>query len=255
MDLTSKVNLEYNEYDERSTSAWFRKQRESQTTTGRLNRTDRPENDPYRSELQYGQPAREGQHDQGPWVAARSRRSSKKVNHKNSAAYKTGKTLARLRVSTINVWVGSWATFWYLSFQLPFALVSIAGLGMGAIVYQTVASVIGETATNLVLKTLYATGASTAELIKSASELAFGFSFDPIILFIAPFALIFMLGVFQLVLVWTIYNLAGIKSLSGERSGVKNTMFLIAGIGMVIPVLNLFPLIFLWMMVVWKYPK
>ena len=162
---------------------------------------------------------------------------------------------AKLKVSTINMWVGSWATFWYLSFQLPFALVSIAGLGMGAIVYQTVASVIGETATNLVLKTLYATGASTAELIKSASELAFGFSFDPIILFIAPFALIFMLGVFQLVLVWTIYNLAGIKSLSGERSGVKNTMFLIAGIGMVIPVLNLFPLIFLWMMVVWKYPK
>ena len=96
---------------------------------------------------------------------------------------------------------------------------------------------------------------STFAVINEISSYSFGISFDPIILFIVPFALIFLLGIFQLILVWFIYSFAGIKSLSGKAAGAKNALFLIAGVGMVIPILNLFPLILLWMLVVWRYPK
>jgi hypothetical protein len=178
----------------------------------------------------------------------------KKINYKNTAAYKAGKAFGRVRVSAINMWAGSWAMFWYLSFQLPFALISTVGLGMAGAVYVY----IKESSLGFALPAIEGAITYTSSQLNAIIQWAlslFGINFDPVTLFIVPFALVFLLCTFQLILVWTIYSLSGIKSLSGERSGVKNIMFLIAGVGVVIPILNLLPLIFLWMVVVWRYPK
>ncbi|MFT5831930.1 MAG: hypothetical protein ACI9SY_000308 [Candidatus Paceibacteria bacterium] len=181
-------------------------------------------------------------------------RVHKKVNHKEKKASTEEKLIARLKLAPINAWVGSWAMFWYLSFQLPLALISIGGLGMAAVAY----SYVKESAFGFVLPLLEGaltyTNSFAGAVIKWAFSL-FGVNFDPVLIFIAPFALMLILGIFQLLLVWSIYSLVGIKSLSGQKSGIKNTLFLIAGVGTIIPILNIFPLIFLWMIAVWKNPN
>ena len=130
--------------------------------------------------------------------------------------------------------------------------VSTAGLGITAAVYKMAQSIVEE---NGVFSYLGEFIFNVASKIIAAAFTLVGIKFDPILLFIAPFALILILTIFQLALTWFIYSLADIKSLSGERGGLKNTMFVLAGVGSVITVFNLFPLIFLWMIIVWMYPK
>jgi len=167
--------------------------------------------------------------------------------------------LARVRVTTANAWIGSWAMFWYLTFQMPLAVMSAAGLGMAYAVQKALSSIVGENiANNIIAGSINGTNiiATTInDAIKNISEVLFGFSFDPIMLFITPFALVFLLGLFQLVLTWFVYTIMRINSLSGKAGGLKGLMFVLAGVGYAIPILNLFPLIFLWMIVVWIHPK
>jgi hypothetical protein len=177
------------------------------------------------------------------------------VNHKKKSTTKSEKLIARLKLAPINAWVGGWAVFWYLTFQLPFALISAVGLGMGAVVYQYVRGVLGERITDDIVSGLLTAGGFSNAVIEYVAKDIFQLSFNPMLIFIVPFALLLLLAIFQLILTWFIYSLAGINSLTGEKAGVKNTMFLIAGVGVVIPVLNLIPLMFLWVIVVWKYPK
>jgi len=168
----------------------------------------------------------------------------------------TGKMLlARVRVTTANTWIGAWAMFWYLTFQMPLAVISAAGLGMAFAVYQAITAVLGESATEFIVNGLLFNFGTIGEAILAAAKKVFGISFDPMLLFITPFALVFLLGLFQLILTWFVYSAMRINSLSGKAGGIKGLMFILAGVGYAIPILNLFPLIFLWMAVVWIYPK
>lgn len=178
------------------------------------------------------------------------------VKRKNKTSIKK-MALARIQVTTANVWIGSWAMFWYLGFQLPLAVVSAAGLGMTYAVDLYITKFTAEsdgsggifyTLGELILNSISA-------VIKYAAKLLFGIDYDPMLLFITPFALVFLLGLFQLILTWFIYKLNRINSLSGKAGGIKAFMFALAGVGYAIPILNLFPLIFLWMIVVWIHPK
>ena len=62
-------------------------------------------------------------------------------------------------------------------------------------------------------------------------------------------------NLFQLILAWFAFSLAGVRSLSGEASSAKLGTFALAAIGICIPVLNLFPLILIWTTVVWLKPR
>jgi hypothetical protein len=172
----------------------------------------------------------------------------------------TGKMLlARVRVTTANTWIGAWAMFWYLTFQLPLAVISAAGLGMAFAVYTTIQGILGETITDAIFtgaaKIISIAGTTSAAAIEAVAKKVFGISFDPVLLFITPFVLVFLLGLFQLILTWFMYSALRINSLSGKAGGLKCLMFILAGVGYAIPILNLFPLIFLWMAVVWVHPK
>ena len=164
--------------------------------------------------------------------------------------------LARVRVTTANTWIGAWAMFWYLTFQLPLAVISAAGLGMAFAVYSAL-DAFSETLIGKVVFYIFDGEflASRGSQILTAAFKFFGIAFDPVLLFITPFALVFLLGLFQLILTWFMYSALRIKSLSGKAGGLKGLMFVLAVVGYAIPILNLFPLIFLWMIVVWIYPK
>jgi len=165
--------------------------------------------------------------------------------------------LQRLKVTTANTWIGGWAVFWYLSFQLPLAVISAAGLGILYAVYAIVDTFVGETVVGTAVFFIFGEDsfAAIGSKVVSVALKVFGIEFDPILLFMVPFTLVFLLGLVQLILSWFIYTTLGIKSLSGKAAGIKGIMFMIAGIGYAIPVLNMFPLIFLWMVVVWIHPK
>jgi len=168
----------------------------------------------------------------------------------------TGKMLlARVRVTTANTWIGAWAMFWYLTFQMPLAVISAAGLGMAYVVYVSIQSMPGSRFLLPMIEGIVESTSSFAGAVIEWALSLFGIDFDPILLFITPFALVFLLGLFQLILTWFLYSILGIKSLSGKAGGIKGLMFVLAGIGYAIPILNLFPLIFLWMAVVWIHPK
>jgi len=169
----------------------------------------------------------------------------------------TGKMLlARVRVTTANTWIGAWAMFWYLTFQMPLAVISAAGLGMAFAVYSAL-DAFSETLIGKVVFYIFDGEflASRGSQILTAAFKFFGIAFDPVLLFITPFALVFLLGLFQLILTWFMYSALRIKSLSGKAGGLKGLMFVLAVVGYAIPILNLFPLIFLWMIVVWIHPK
>jgi vacuolar-type H+-ATPase subunit I/STV1 len=83
----------------------------------------------------------------------------------------------------------------------------------------------------------------------------YGINFDPELLFIIPFALTFLLGLFQLISCWFTYVAMGLKPLSGKGGWLKALTFLFVMIGYGLPVLNLFPLVYLWTITVWAYPK
>jgi hypothetical protein len=206
-----------------------------------------------RVERQY-QPANDNVQRSSVPLVRRGKR--KKVLHKKTAAYKAGVLWARVRLSAVNTWVISWAVFWYLTFQLPLAFLSTAALGMAYAVYNSIKVLPGgEYALVVVEKVVEISTTILGDAIRYFADQIFGINFNPILIFIAPFAIIFLLGLFQLILTWFIYSAAGIKSLSGQRGGIKSLMFVFVGIGYALPILNLFPLIFLWMLVVWKYPK
>lgn len=163
--------------------------------------------------------------------------------------------LARVRVTTANTWIGSWAIFWYLAFQIPMAVLSTAGLGIAYSILASISNILSEdgmTWFQTIGGQLYTT---LSQAVNALVLLRWGISFDPMLLFITPFALIFILGLLQLIIAWFVYSVMRINSLSGKAAGLKSLMFVLAGVGYAIPILNLFPLIFLWMIVVWMYPK
>ena len=193
----------------------------------------------------------------GPW--GNTRQASRTERFAYKAGKKSAKPVAylaaRVRVTTANAWIGSWAMFWYLTFQMPLAVMSAAGLGMAY-----AAMLAAETITKIpfIGGAMYEFGKIvlqfSSDIIAGAFKL-FGINFDPLLLFITPFALVFLLGLMQLILTWFMYTAMRIKSLSGTAGGLKGLMFIVAGIGYAVPILNLFPLIFLWMIVVWIHPK
>lgn len=177
---------------------------------------------------------------------------AKKLRQKTSF---TQKGWTKVKVSTANTWIGGWAMFWYLTFQLPLAVISAAGLGITYAVYQSIKSTAAGRFLLPVLEGIAGSVATFAEAVIRWSLALYGIEYDPILLFITPFVLVFMLGLMQLILSWFIYSSLGIKSLSGNAAGAKGITFMLAGVGYAIPVLNMFPLIFIWMTVVWIQPK
>ena len=67
--------------------------------------------------------------------------------------------------------------------------------------------------------------------------------------------LVFIFGMFMLLTVYTVYKINRFEPLSGQSSGLKNSMVLLAIVGYSLPILNLVPWFLLWVIVIWFKPK
>jgi len=183
----------------------------------------------------------------------------KKVSHKPTKAAVAAKLARRAKVSAINGWINSWLIFWYLTFQFPVALISTLGLGVAFVVYDYIANIPGGQALlTLGQRAIELTGdaaVSSARITTFITGYITGYEIDPMMLFMTPFVVVLLFGLFQIIICWFIYSAAGIKSLSGKSAGIKQFTCILAVVGMFIPVLNLFPLILIWTSIVWLTPR
>ena len=215
------------------------------------NRTDNKADSTTAANVQYAPP----RENRGIGSMPRVRRKKKR----KSAAYKAGKVAARVRVSIANGWIIGWVMFWYTFVQLPFAVMSAVGLGAAATIYSYISNLPGGRTVLELGGNVLTIGGNAAAIFSKIVEFVathfFNLPFNPLLVFLIPFILLFALGLMQLLICWFIYSITGIKSLSGSYSSAKKATFLFAAIGTVIPFLNLFPLILIWTSVVWFKPK
>ena len=245
----SKPTLETTPYD--TIDRGFRAKQEARTTTGQIgnqlpiHRTHDPVrkhttfylNDPYNSAFTYG-PARKTQKQRRRKIGPSTKQ----------------KVQDRARASTVTPLLLAWASFWYLSFQLPFAIISTLGMSLAAAVYGAVSAVVGEGVTRFLAENVLKEFDTLIGAVEFVAGNVFDIAFDPVLLFLIPFAVVLVLGLLNLIVIWGVFSIAGLNPLSGKSALAKMLLFLLALIGVAIPILNLFPFTALWCLLVWWKP-
>jgi len=148
------------------------------------------------------------------------------------------------RVTAVNTSISSWSFFIWFFVQLPFAILFLVMLGIAGIVEAALDS-------NFIFRAasgILATVSSVFGVTSGPVDMAKGYS-------LAVYIIIIALGFFSLLVAFFQYTLAFLNPLSGEQTGLKKGVFLLCLFGYAAPILNLFPWIYLWLAVVWKYPK
>jgi len=219
-----------------------------------------------------GRVVRGKQDPQQQYVADQTRNSQvvytnrPRVKKKKSIVRKLGGVKAtvamaairKAKVTAANSVVFPIATLMYFTFQLPFALISSAGLGMAFAAYSYLTSVLGEGITQTLINgiTIIATSSTTAaQVIGNIANALFGITFDPFTVFGFGLIAVFIFGILQIAIALAIYMPLGIKCLGGKSSGMKWVLFGFACFGMFIPFLNLLPWVLFWVGFVWLRPR
>lgn len=182
-----------------------------------------------------------------------------RIRRKKKRASKAKTSLARARVSAINIWIWAAVGTFYI-FQVVLALVSTIALGMWYAAEFIVANGgVSETEKkgwfDVIVDGITETVQWLINAVTTAAAALFQVDFEIYNLFILCYAAVIFFGMLQLMTVWFIYRANMINSLSGKAAGAKMAAFLAAGIGFCIPVVNLFPIIIAWTITVWFYPK
>ena len=137
------------------------------------------------------------------------------------------------------MWMTAWHTWFWLTFQVPLATISLAFIGLQAAVEGTW------------LGRLFQ---GVMGVINGAARI-FGGDFSlltPINIALALHFLVFGLSMLGLIGTIMLYAVRGQHPLGGDRSGGKFTALLLCCIGYSAPVLNLFPWVGYYIYVMWR---
>ncbi len=152
------------------------------------------------------------------------------------------KPKSRIKAGAVTASIASWYGTVYI-IQLVFALLGVFFLG-----YSAARNLHSE-------QSLYERGVAFFE--DAIAKFATGHDVAEISLyaFVVCHAIAAVVATVSLFTALFQYELAFLKPLGGTHAGLKQGTFLTALIGCLIPIVNLFPLMALWMAAVWKYPK
>ncbi len=153
----------------------------------------------------------------------------------------------RARATSVSLSVMSWQIPLWLFVQLPFAILGVIAFGTTYAIDQ-MASSNGGILGFLANKTLEAFNAITSLIGIDFSSIAADMMMLMLVIVLA-------IGMMSLLVMTLIYLMWGLKPLSGEGAGLKQGMFLLAIIGYSMPLLNMIPFVFLYMLAVWRYPR
>jgi hypothetical protein len=189
-----------------------------------------------------------------PSVVRQPASQTVRVKRKKKKPSKVKTNLARTRAFAVNIGIWSWATFSWLFFQLPMAILSLLFLGAAAALDMI--TIVEEDDGLLVSIGKRFVGAfadiaeATLELIGVNATLL-----HPANFFGLTYLIIICFGIFMLLTIFIIYKLSLLKPLSGQGAGIKKGGFILALIGYSIPILNLFPWFIPWTFAVLYKPK
>lgn len=146
------------------------------------------------------------------------------------------------RATRVNASILSWV-IWSYPAQLVFAL-------LGLIVLSLASGTEGVANSNLIFKTV-------ADVANSVIKFVTGFGVSDAMfgMYMVTYVVVLALGIITLISIYLQYTLSLLKPFSGEKSGLKLGIFLLAIAGYSLPIANLFPWAILFMAVVWKYPR
>lgn len=221
--------------------------KQSSKFTSRFNRRDSSEED-----LESANIAAENAENEEEAAAARDfyRQNARQKLGKQKLRAPLGKAkvlVARTRASTINSAAIAWQGPLWLTFQLPLALFNIITLAaVGAMDTVTAAS------SNPVAWVAGKLASAAAEL---ASLIGVDFGGIALAMFFITEVAILGFGIMSIFFLYLQYKMALLEPFAGQHSGLKMGVLMLVILGYTIPIANLFPFVFLWMAVVWLYPK
>lgn len=192
----------------------------------------------YEAQLQAQELEDEEGHHQNRLVAAAGAKAKQKL---------LGRIVGKTRASAINASVMAWGGTLWLFVQLPFAIISMAMIGVSAAVGEAMRATgfVGSVVAWL-----------TARVLEGVN-LVFGVELTAIAenLFLATYVVVLAIGIVTILGAYLQYTLSLLLPLGGRGSSLKMGMLLLALLGYAIPVVNIFPWVLLWMAAVWKYPR
>lgn len=173
------------------------------------------------------------------------------------------KARGTIKATSINIWTWTWGIYLWAVFQLPMALASAAFFGISEAIHDYYTTNIGpdaQTATigGTVFQIVGEFAISTSMLINEISKFLFNIDLsilNPANFFGVTYLMVLLFGWFFLGLVYFLYAIGRVNSLSGKGAVSKWSLFVLAVIGYGIPIANIFPWFIFWTMAVWKNPK
>lgn len=166
---------------------------------------------------------------------------------KAKMAERAKRNAARFKTSSINTAAMSWQVPLWLTFQLPLAIFNVITLAVvGA--RDAISANTDNPLTWIAGKLISAQDALLSLVGLNFIEISGG-------LFMITEMAIIGFGVMSILFLFLQYKMAFINPLSGQHSSLKLGTLLLVIVGYTIPIANMFPFIFLWMAVVWLYPR
>lgn len=166
-----------------------------------------------------------------------------------------GDLINRALVTRTSLILASAGGFFWSTFQVPLAIVSLSALGLASALEgakqffesNTIGSFISWVA------------GKVFDSFNSVLEAVWGFdlnAFSPMTLFMLTDGVVMLIGWFTLLIIGFVYLIQGVPCVFGEKgSGLKIATLLMAMIGYALPVFNLFPWFGFWVFAVWLYPE
>lgn len=172
-----------------------------------------------------------------------------------SAAKTAGGIKNKLKITRTSVFILSWATPLWFTFQLPLAIISLIFLGVAGSIpaasefLKVVQIVMNQNAAVWLANKVLGSGVTGyVDPALISEQITNGMLW--VLLFATGF-----IGLGTLFAMSLMYTFSGAKCLFGEASHLKVSAFIFAVFGSLMPVFNLFPWFILWALAVWRYPK
>ncbi len=161
----------------------------------------------------------------------------------------------RVAATRVNLSVLSMATPIWFTLQLPLAIGAAAALLLAGAGQAAIDAVLSNSVTGFLYRLFdgvtnaaeYVTGINL-NILEQAQQ-------GPVAIFGALNLMVFLLGLFILGFMATMYTFSGVRCFFGEHAALKSGLFIFALLGYLMPVLNILPWFVLWGIAVWRYPK
>lgn len=154
------------------------------------------------------------------------------------------KNTKKVKATSVNVAIFSWATPFWLGLHLPLAVLSLVLAGATYFRYDYLPEQAEQS--GIVGKAIYSAASWVGSVFEYAAEQILNLSIDPAAMFFGLNVAVFFLGLGVMIIMTLQYFFAGINPFLGKGALFKVTAFVFALFFYIMPFFNIFPWFMLW---------